>query len=151
MKPQMANKGGLVFQSAARHEGHFHLPQTCLNYLYLLEVELRVGVEPVSDLDDVEELEHEVHVDVGVSLPQHADVEEVLPDEDVPGPQDGHEIEAEQLSTLVELGVLDLGQVQLAVHLVQQVLLDDLVHHHGDQQVEERGGHILQQIQQHLM
>ena len=35
--------------------------------------------------------------------------------------------------------MLDLGQMQLLVHLVQQVLLDDCVHHHRDQQVEEDG------------
>ena len=54
------------------------------------------------------------------------------------------DVEAEKLSGLIELGMLDLGQVQLPVHLVQQVLLDDLVHHDGDKQVEEDGGQVLQ-------
>ena len=54
------------------------------------------------------------------------------------------DVEAEKLSGFVELGMLDLRQVQLPVHLVQQVLLDDLVHHDGDKQVEEDGGQVLQ-------
>lgn len=39
--------------------------------------------------------------------------------------------------------MLDLGQVKLLVHFVQQVLLDDCVHHHGDEQVEEDGRDVL--------
>ncbi len=100
-------------------------------------------MKPVSDLDDVEELEHEVHVDVRIALPEQADVEEVLPEEDVARPQDRHQVEAEQLTAVVELGVLDLGKVQLAVDLVKEVLLHDLMHDDGDQQVEESGGDVL--------
>ena len=80
-------------------------------------------MEPVGELDDKEELEHEGHVDVGVSLPEGADVEQLFPEDDVPGPDDGDQVEGEELPALVELGVLHLGEVQLAVHLVQNVLL----------------------------
>ena len=55
-----------------------------------------------------------------------------------------NDVKAEKLSGLIELGMLDLRQVKLPVHLVQQVLLDDLVHHDGDKQVEEDGGQVLQ-------
>ena len=40
--------------------------------------------------------------------------------------------------------MLDLGEVQLAIDLVQDVLLDDLVHDNGNQQVEEDGGDVLE-------
>ena len=39
--------------------------------------------------------------------------------------------------------MLDLGQMKLLVHFVQQVLLDDCVHHHGDEQVKEDGRDVL--------
>ena len=111
--------------------------------LDLLKVELGEDVKPVGDLHDVEELEHEGHARVRVALPQSADVEEVLPQEDVAGPDDGDQVEAQQLAALVEFGVLHLGQVQFTVDFVQEVLLDDLVHDDGDQQVEERRRDVL--------
>ena len=76
--------------------------------LDLLEVELWEDVEPVGDLDDVEELEHEGHVGVGVSLPQAPQADQVLADHDVAGPHQAHQVEGQQLPGLVELGVLNL-------------------------------------------
>ena len=66
-----------------------------------------------------------------------------IPENNIAGPDDRCDVESQQLSRLVELGMLDLGEVQLLVHLVQQVLLDDRVHNHGDEQVEEDGGDVL--------
>ena len=88
-----------------------------------MEIELWEDVEPVGNLNDEEELNHEGVVGVGIALPQHADVHEVLPEDNVPSPEDADQVESQQLAGLVKLGVLDLGQVQLAVHLVQEVLL----------------------------
>ena len=91
--------------------------------LDLLEVQLGVDVEPVRDLHDEEELEDEGHVDVRVALPEEGHGQQVLPQQDVSPPDDGDQVEGQQLPGLVELGVLDLAQVQLAVHLVEHVLL----------------------------
>ena len=52
-----------------------------------------------------------------VSVPELADAQQVLAPDDVAGPQETDQVEAEQLSRLVELGVLDLGQVELPVDL----------------------------------
>lgn len=82
-------------------------------------------MEPVGDLDDEEELVHEGHVDVRVGLPEAADVEQLLAHDDVDGPHGGDQVEGQQLAGLVELGVLDLREVQLPGHLVQEVLLQD--------------------------
>merc|ERR1719470_708075 len=111
--------------------------------LCLLEVKLWEDVEPVGDLDDEEELEEEGHVVMGISIPQSGDIEEVLPQDDVSAPEQRHDIESQQLSGFIKLGVLDLGQVELLVDLVQQVLLDDGVHHNGDQQIEKHSGDVL--------
>ena len=43
---------------------------------YLLKVEFRVRVEPVSDLDDEEEFKHKRHRHVGVLTPYSRNVEE---------------------------------------------------------------------------
>ena len=111
--------------------------------LDLLEVQLWVDVEPVGDLHDVEELEHEGHLVVGVAFPQLSDAEQVLSHDDVAGPHKADDVEAQELSTLIELGVLDLGQVELAVDAIKQVLLDDLVHYNDDQEIEEDSREIL--------
>ena len=66
-----------------------------------------------------------------------------IPENNIAGPDDRCDVESQQLSRLVELGMLDLGEVQLLVHLVQQVLLNDRVHDHGNEQVEEDGGDVL--------
>ena len=58
-----------------------------------------------------------------ISLPEHPDVGQVLSHHEVHGPDDAHQVEGQELAGLVELGVLDLGQVKLTVHLVQEVLL----------------------------
>ena len=47
---------------------------------------------------------------MGVTLPQVGDVVEVLPHHDVDAPHNGSKIEAEKLTRLIKLGVLDLGQ-----------------------------------------
>ena len=112
--------------------------------LHLLEVELRVDVEPVGDLDDEEELEDERHVHVRVALPEERHGEKVFPQENISSPENGDQIKGQQLARLVELGVLDLAQVQLAVKLVEHVLLNDLMHYYGDQEVEEGGRNVLQ-------
>ena len=111
--------------------------------LHLLEVELGEDVEPVGDLDNEEKFEHEGHGVVRVALPEGREGEEVLAVDDVPGPDEGDQVEAEQLAGLVELHVLHFGQVELLVDFVQHILLDDGVHHHGNEQVEEHGGHVL--------
>ena len=111
--------------------------------LHFLEVKLREDVEPVGDLDDEEELEHEGHAVVWISVPQGCDVHHVLPVDDVSSPEQRDEIEAEKLSRFIKLSVLDLREVELPVDFIQQVLLDDGVHHYGDQEIEEYGGDIL--------
>jgi hypothetical protein len=62
----------------------------------------------------------------GISLPEHANVEKVFTEENIAGPDEGSEVKGQQLSGFVELGMLDLGQVELAVDLVQEVFLNDL-------------------------
>ena len=102
-----------------------HVPGCHILPLDLLEIQLWEDVEPVGDLDDEEELEHEGVVGVGIALPEHADVGQVLPQDDVSGPEDADQVERQQLTALVELGVLDLGQMKLAVHLVQEIFLKE--------------------------
>lgn len=58
-------------------------------------------------------------------------------------PDDRDEVEDQELAALVEFGVLDLGQVQLAVQFVQQVFLDHGVHHNADEKVEEHQSKVL--------
>ena len=66
---------------------------------HLLEVEFRVRVEPVGDLDDKEEFEHERHGHVRVIAPQGRDVEEeTLSEDDVAAPENGSQVEDEQLA-----------------------------------------------------
>lgn len=110
--------------------------------LDLLEIELGENVEPVGDLHDVKELEHKGHLVVRIAFPQLADAEQVLAHDDVAGPQQTDDVKAQQLATLVELGVLDLGQVKLAIDSIQKVFLNDLVHDDGNQQIEENGWQI---------
>ena len=62
--------------------------------------------------------------------------------ENLTGPNETDDVEAEELSALVELGMLDLGQVELAINPVQKILLNDLMHNDGDQQVKENGRHV---------
>ncbi len=82
--------------------------------LDLLEVELRVAVKPVGQLDDEEELEHERHGDVGVVLPHGRRIgEQALAQQHVGAPQYRHHVEDEKLARFVELALLHLGQVQL--------------------------------------
>ena len=45
-----------------------------------------------TDLNDEEELEHEGHVDVRVSLPELADAQQVLAPDDVAGPQETEKV-----------------------------------------------------------
>ena len=99
-------------------------PGSHILFLDALEVELGEDVQPVGDLDDEEELVHEAHVDVRVGLPEAADVEQLIPHDDVDGPDGGDQVEGQELAGLVELGVLHLGEVQLAGHLVQDILLE---------------------------
>ena len=66
--------------------------------LGLLEIELGEDVEPVGDLDNEEELEHECHIIVRISLPQGGQVDHVLAVDDVAGPEEGDQVEAEQLA-----------------------------------------------------
>ena len=78
--------------------------------LHLLEVELRVRVEPVGQLDDEEEFEHERHGHVGIVLPQGRHVEEEpLAENDVRTPQDRYQVEDQQLARFVELAHLHFG------------------------------------------
>jgi len=93
-------------------------------------------------LNDKEELEHEWHGGVRIVFPKASDVKQVFLQHNVSGPDQADQVKAEQLSALVKLGVFDLGEMQFPVDLVQQVLLDDLVHNDGDQQVEEDGGDV---------
>jgi len=111
--------------------------------LDLLKVEFRVDMEPIGDLDNVEELEHEGHLVVRVAFPQLADAKKVLSHDDISSPQKTDNVEAQQLPTLVKLGMLDLGQVQLPIHTIQKVLLNDLMHDNSNQQVKENCGEIL--------
>lgn len=82
--------------------------------LDLLKVEFRVDMEPIGDLHNVEKLEHEGHLVVGVAFPQLADAEKVLSHDDISSPQKTDNVEAQQLAALIKLGMLDLGQVQLS-------------------------------------
>lgn len=66
--------------------------------LDLLEVELGENVEPVRDLDNKEELEHEGHVDMGITFPEVPDAQDVLAPDDVGGPQQADDVKAEKLS-----------------------------------------------------
>lgn len=65
-------------------------------------------MKPVGNLDDEEELEHKGVVGVGIAFPEHSDVGQVLPQDDVAGPENAGQVECQQLARLVELGVLDL-------------------------------------------
>ena len=112
-------------------------------FLDLLKVKFRVDVEPVGDLHNVKELEHEGHLIVRVAFPQLANAKKVFSHDDVTGPKKADNVEAQQLAALVKLGVLDLGQVEFPVDPIQKVLLDDLVHDNGDQQVKENSGEVL--------
>merc|ERR550519_1509722 len=108
----------------------------CMLMVYSL-VTTGKDVKPVRDLNQEEEFEHEGHSLVRISVPQVGDVVQVLPHHDVHAPHDRDQVEAQQLAGLVKLGVFDLGQVELLVDLVEEVLLDDGVDHHGDEKVEE--------------
>jgi hypothetical protein len=83
-------------------------------------------VQPVSDLNDEEKFGHEGHVDVRVVLPQQANGEEVFAPDDICRPHDADQIKGQELSRFVELGMFNLGKVQLSVNPVQEVLLNNL-------------------------
>ena len=55
--------------------------------LCLLEVKLGEDVEPVGDLNDEEELEEESHVVVRIAFPYGGYIEEILPEDEVPSPE----------------------------------------------------------------
>jgi len=74
---------------------------------------------------------------VRIALPNGGHREKILAQEEVATPEERHQVECQQLSGLIELVVLHLAQVQLLVDLVQQILLDDGVHHHGDEEIKE--------------
>ena len=100
-------------------------------------------MKPVWDLNDEEELEHECHEDMRVSIPQASNMEQIFPEQDVSSPNNTDQIECQKLSTFIEFGVLDLGQMKLAVHFIQKILLDDLVHDNSNEEIEEDGRDVL--------
>lgn len=88
-------------------------------FLHFLKVELRVAVEPVRNLNDEEEFEHESHRHIRIVLPQSRKIEEKTFTEDyISTPQDGHSVENKQLSRLVELALLYLRQVELCLYFL---------------------------------
>lgn len=112
-------------------------------FLGLLEVELGENMQPVRDLDDEEELEEEGHVVVWITIPQSRHVHEVFSHNNVATPEQRHDVKCKQLPRFIKLGMLYFGQVQLFVDFVQQVLLNDGVHHDGDQEIEKHSRDIL--------
>lgn len=135
--------------------------------LNLLEVQLGQHVQVVGQLDDEEQLVQEAHRVVRVVLPQQRELaEEAVADHHVGAPQEGHQVEEDQLARLVETVQLVLGQMQLAREFlksrpsqlllpspqlrvallnthIQQVLLENRVHYDADERVEEHGAVVL--------
>ena len=66
-------------------------------------------MKPVWDLNNEEELEHEGHVDVRISIPKASNMEQIFPEQDVASPNYANQIKGQELSTFVKLGMLDLG------------------------------------------
>ena len=94
-------------------------------------------------MNDEEELEHECHEDMRVSIPQASNMEQIFPEQDVSSPNNTDQIECQKLSTLIEFGVLDLGEMKLAVHFIQKIFLDNLMHDDCNEEIEEDGRDVL--------
>lgn len=113
--------------------------------LHFLKVQLREGVDPVTDLDDEVELEQMGHFKMRVTGPQGADGQQCrFSANHFNSPDKGDEVEDQQLATFVELGMFDLGKMELPIQFVQNVLLNDSMHHDTDQGIKRHKGYVLQ-------
>lgn len=110
-----------------------------------LEVELGKAVKPVGDLHHEEKLKYEWlrGVTRRITVPERREIPDVaFCDQNVDPPDQRDEIEDEELTGFVKLGMLEFRKMHLAIDFIQGVFLAHSVHDDGDEHVEEDGANV---------